>query len=58
MPRRGLPVWLARAGVGIIVLGYSEPHLLGGRARPYAYLSVMAVGAMIVIIGIFLSREP
>jgi hypothetical protein len=48
---------LVAAGIGAIVIGYVEPSLVGRGARPYAYLSVMAVGAMLVIGGVMLWRD-
>jgi hypothetical protein len=44
-------------GVGVIGIGYAEPTLVGQGARPYAYVSVMAVGAMLAIFGALMWRD-
>jgi hypothetical protein len=41
-------------GAAVSTLGYAEPNLIGAGARPYAYISVMGVGAMIAIAGALL----
>ena len=57
---------MARAGVGwahmlgvigVLAMGYIDPPLIGRGARPYAYVSVMAVGAMLIIAGGLLWRD-
>ena len=42
-------------GIGVMAIGYNtEPPIIGRGARPYAYLSVMAVGMMLIIVGALL----
>jgi hypothetical protein len=48
---------LALIGIGLIAIGYIEPTIIGGGARPYAYISVMAVGAMFTIAGALIWRD-
>jgi hypothetical protein len=48
---------LVIGGIGTAVLGYAHPTLIGQGARPYAYLSVIAVGAMLIIGGVMLWRD-
>jgi hypothetical protein len=54
-------VWLGWAltlgGIGVSVIGYTQPTIVGGGARPYAYLSVVAVGAMLTIVGVLMWRD-
>jgi hypothetical protein len=57
MPRRFYAGGLMLAGLGIGALGYTTPGLIGGGSRPYAYLSVMAFGGMLGIIGALLWRD-
>ncbi len=45
------------AGIGVMAIGYIEPTIIGRGARPYAYVSVMAVGAMLIIAGTLLWRD-
>ena len=44
-------------GLAVCIFGYAKPTLIGGGVRPYAYLSVMAVGAMLMIVGVLLWRD-
>ena len=48
---------LVVVGAGIMVIGYSEPAMIGSGARPYAYVSVMAIGAMLTIVGVLMWRD-
>jgi hypothetical protein len=41
-------------GAAVCTLGYAEANLIGGRTRPYASISVMGVGAMLLIAGALL----
>lgn len=51
---RGRARLLMLFGTAVCVLGYAEPNIIGGGARPYAYISVMGVGAILVIAGALL----
>jgi hypothetical protein len=51
MTRAWLAVTLMLGGIGVMVIGYTDPTLIGRGARPYAYLSVIAIGAMLTIFG-------
>ena len=44
-------------GIGLIAIGYIEPTIIGGGARPYAHISVIAVGAMFTIVGALMWRD-
>jgi hypothetical protein len=55
--KRGLAIVLILVGVAVATIGYAEPTLIGQGARPYAYISVMAVGAMCAIAGAMLYRD-
>jgi hypothetical protein len=44
-------------GIGVVAMGYAEPTIIGGGTRPYAYVSVMAVGAILIIAGALLWRD-
>jgi hypothetical protein len=44
-------------GIGMVTIGYAEPTIIGRGARPYAYVSVMAVGGMLIIAGGLLRRD-
>jgi hypothetical protein len=48
---------LIAAGVAVSLVGYVRPAFIGQGGRPYAYISVMAVGAMLVIVGVLLWRD-
>jgi hypothetical protein len=52
--KRDSAACLIIAGIGVLVVGYLEPSLIGRGSRPYAYISVMAVGAMMLIAGALL----
>jgi hypothetical protein len=41
-------------GTAVCILGYAEPNLIAGGTRPYAYISVMGAGAMLIIMGALL----
>jgi hypothetical protein len=41
-------------GIGVLLAAYLQPSFIGGGSRPYAFISVMAVGAMMVIAGVLL----
>ena len=45
---------LAILGLAIVIVGYLQPDLIGKGALPYAYLSVMSAGAMVVILAALL----
>ena len=45
------------AGVGVMAIGYTDPILIGRGARPYAHISVGAVGAMLTIFGALMWKE-
>lgn len=55
--KRDLAACLIISGIGVLIVGYLEPSLIGHGSRPYAYISVMAVGAMMVIGGALLWRD-
>jgi hypothetical protein len=55
--KRDSAACLIIVGIAILVVGYLDPFLIGRGSRPYAYISVMAVGAMMVIAGALLSTE-
>jgi hypothetical protein len=44
-------------GVLVMVAGYTNPTFIGSGTRPYAYLSVMAIGAMLIVFGTLLWRD-
>jgi hypothetical protein len=44
-------------GAGVCAFGYANPNLIGGGTRPYAYLSVIGVGAMLMIAGALLRSD-
>ena len=48
---------LLLGGLAVCILGYTEPTLIGGGSRPYAYLSVMAVGAIFIFVSLLLWRD-
>jgi NADH:ubiquinone oxidoreductase subunit 5 (subunit L)/multisubunit Na+/H+ antiporter MnhA subunit len=56
---RNLAVLLIALGIGIFSLGYvrSDPHVARRSNRPYAYISIMAVGAILIIGGGLLWRD-
>jgi hypothetical protein len=54
VPKRDSAACLIILGIGVLVVGYLEPSLIGRGSRPYAYISVMAVGAMMLIAGALL----
>ena len=45
------------AGIGVMAIGYAEPTTMAVVLDLYAYVSVMAIGAMITIVRFFLSRD-
>jgi hypothetical protein len=57
MARHWLALTLMLGGIGVMAIGYTEPTLIGHGARPYAYLSVMAIGAMLTIFGALMWRD-
>lgn len=57
VPKRDFAACLIIVGIGVLIIGYLEPSLVGRGSRPYAYISVMAVGAMMVIGGALLWRD-
>ena len=57
MSRRRLAAGLMLIGLAVGIVGYAERSLVGGGARPYAYVSVLAVGAMMVLWGLLLWRD-
>jgi hypothetical protein len=52
-----LPSVLIVGGLSLGAIGYFTPTFVGGGARPYAYISVMAIGAMAAIFGALLWRD-
>ena len=44
-------------GIGVMAMGYAEFSIIGRGARPYAYVSVMAVGAILAILGALMLRD-
>jgi hypothetical protein len=48
---------LVLIGVGLIVTGYIERTIIGGGTRPYAYISVIALGAVFTLAGAFMWRD-
>ena len=57
MARARLGWALMLGGIGMVVIGFAEPAIIGRGARPYAYVSVMALGAMLIIVGALLWRD-
>jgi len=57
MARAWLGWALLLGGIGVVATGYTEPTIIGRGTRPYAYVSVMAVGAILVILGALLWRD-
>jgi hypothetical protein len=57
MARAWLVLALMVGGIAVMVIGYIESTLIGGGARPYAYLSVMAIGAMLTVFGALMFRD-
>jgi hypothetical protein len=56
--RRGrLAIGLAVVGAGVFAGGYLNPTMIGSGARPYAYISVMAIGAILIIASVLFWRE-
>jgi hypothetical protein len=41
-------------GIGVLTIGYLDPSSIGHGSRPYAPISVMAMGAMMLIAGALL----
>jgi hypothetical protein len=41
----------------VVVSGYVNPTLIGSGTRPYAYISVVAVGTMLIVFGTLLWRK-
>jgi hypothetical protein len=52
--KRDSAACLIIVGIAVLVAGYLDPSWIGRGSRPYAYISVMAVGAMMVIAGALL----
>jgi len=48
---RDFAVCLIIVGIGVVVIGYVERPFISHGGRPYAYISVMAAGAMMMIAG-------
>ena len=48
---RALAWTLITVGAAVCALGFMNSNMIGGGTRPYAYLSVMGVGAILVILG-------
>jgi hypothetical protein len=57
MARPWLGGTLLLSGIGVVAIGSTEPTIIGCGARPYAYVSAMAVGAMLIIAGALLWRD-
>jgi hypothetical protein len=59
MKTRNLALCLILAGVAVFVLGYlrSDRRFIHLSNRPYAYISIMAVGAILAIGGGLLWRD-
>jgi hypothetical protein len=57
MARRWVALALTVIGIGIMAIGYTDPRLILDGTRPYAYISVMAVGAMFTIFGSLIGRD-
>ena len=57
MSFKTLAPFLMVGGIGLSVVGYAYPALVGHGSRPYAYISVMAFGAMVMIAGALLWRD-
>jgi hypothetical protein len=57
--KRNLALCLILAGAVVFVLGYSrsDPRFARPSNRPYAYISIMAVGAICMIGGGLLWRD-
>jgi hypothetical protein len=45
------------AGIAVLATGYATRDTLSAGARPYTYVAVMAIGAMVVIIGALIRRD-
>ena len=57
MVRAYLGWTLVLIGIGLMAIGYIEPTIIGRGTRPYAYISVMAVGAMFTIAGTLMWKD-
>lgn len=59
MTKRNSAICLIVIGVAVFVLGYlrSDPRFARQSNRPYAYISIMAVGAILLIGGGLLWRD-
>lgn len=56
MTRGWLALTLILGGSGLIAIGCAVPAIRQG-SRPYAYVSVMAVGSILAIFGVLLWRD-